>query len=121
MDRLLARADCLESAPRDPLESLAQAFGLTLDAPERDLPTAALCLLAEAPNLARQGCWLHADPVHLRPDRDRLLLFGGPSLEVQESEASALVSAFNAHFAEDGLDPQVDAPGILVPASARGT
>lgn len=111
LDRLLARADCRETAPGDPLKSLADAFGLTPRDPGRDLPTAALSLLAEAPDLAPCGCWLHADPIHLRPDRDRLLLFAGPSLALQEWEASALVSAFNAHFAQDGLELRAVCPG----------
>ena len=71
--------------------------------PGRDLPSAALCLLADAPERARDGCWFHADPVHLRPDRDRLLLFAGPVLAPRVDEADALVAAFNAHFADDGL------------------
>jgi len=71
--------------------------------PDRDLPSAALCLLADAPAWAHDGCWFHADPVHLRPDRDRLLLFAGPALALRADEADALVAAFNAHFAGDGL------------------
>jgi len=97
LDRLLARADAHESPPRDPLETLAAQFGVCAP-PGGDLPSAALCLLAEAPDQARAGCWFHADPVHLRADRDRLLLFSGPSLAVTDAEAAALVSAFNAHF-----------------------
>jgi hypothetical protein len=41
--------------------------------------------------------------VHLRADRDRLLLFGGPSLAVTDAEAAALVAGFNAHFESEGL------------------
>ena len=102
LDRFLARADQKESPPRDPLETLAAQFGVRAR-PGGDLPSAALCLLAEAPDQARAGCWFHADPVHLRADRDRLLLFGGPSLAVTDAEAAALVSAFNAHFEAEGL------------------
>ncbi|WP_295387689.1 phosphoglycerate mutase [uncultured Thiodictyon sp.] len=102
LDRLLARANARETPPRDPLATLAGAFGLT-SSPDLDLPTAALCLLAEAPELALDGDWCHADPVHLHADRDRLLLFGGPSLAVEPAEAAALVAAFNLHFGEDGL------------------
>jgi hypothetical protein len=102
LDRLLARADDVASASRDPLETLAAAFGVTA-APARDLPSAALCLLAEAPDLAGAGYWYHADPVHLRADRDRLMLFAGPTLAVREDEARSLVCAFNDHFEADGL------------------
>jgi hypothetical protein len=102
LDRLLACAGAHESPPRDSLETLAAAFGVFAQ-PGGDLATAALCLLAEAPDLVRAGCWLHADPVHLRADRDRLLLFGGPSLGLGPEEAAALVAAFNAHFRADDL------------------
>lgn len=102
LDRLLSRADGIAAGPRDPLETLAGAFGL-VRAAGADLPSAALCLLADAPDLAQSGFWLHADPVHLRPDRDRLLLFGGPALGIHEDEATALADAFNAHFRADGL------------------
>jgi hypothetical protein len=47
--------------------------------------------------------WFHADPVHLRPDRDRLLLFAGPSLAIGDDEAESLIDAFNGYFAVDGL------------------
>ncbi len=102
LDRLLARADMEETGPRDLLETLAAEFGLVRPE-EGDLPTAALCVLAEAPDLVGSSCWFHADPVHLRADRDRLLLFAGPSLGLSQDEAVALVAAFNAHFRGDGL------------------
>ncbi len=95
-----------ESNVRDgkvPADMGHEDAGLRAAGADHDLPTAPLCLLAEAPELAAQGCWFHADPVHLRPDRDRLLLFGGPSLGVTADESAALVAAFNNHFARDGL------------------
>ncbi|WP_295447350.1 phosphoglycerate mutase [uncultured Thiodictyon sp.] len=110
LDRLLVRANARETQPRDPPETLAGAFGLKTPA-GLDLPSAALCLLAEAPELALDGDWFHADPVHLHADRDRLLLFAGPSLELELAEAAALVAAFNAHFAEDGLRLVAPRPG----------
>jgi hypothetical protein len=102
LDRLLARADHLDHQPRDPLATLAEAFAIQ-SPPDRDLATAPLCLLAEVPGRMHKGCWFHADPVHLRPDRDQLRLLAGPSLELQPAEAAALVDTFNGHFAEDGL------------------
>ena len=110
LDQLLARADCRETPPRDPLETLAGAFVVQLP-PDRDLPFAPLRLLAEAPDLARNGCWFHADPVQLHPDRDRLLLFAGPSLALLPAEAAALVAAFNTHFVDDGLQLVAPRPG----------
>jgi hypothetical protein len=89
---------------------LAAAFGVAA-AQGGDLPSAALCLLADAPGLAREGCWFHGDPVHLRADRDRLLLFAGPSLGVRPGESAALAESFNRHFADLGLCLVGTAPG----------
>lgn len=102
LDRLLSRARAEQAKPRDPLETLAGGFGLRAE-PGADLPSAPLCLLGLGQTPEPETCWFHADPVHLRPDRDRLLLFAGPSLEVAPAEAKALVAAFNAQFAADGL------------------
>lgn len=102
LDRLLSRAREYEIGPRDPLETLAGAFGLN-PGPGADLPSAPLCLQALGKMPEPGVCWFHADPVHLRPDRDRLLLFSGPSLQIASAEAESLAAAFNAHFAEDGL------------------
>lgn len=110
LDRLLARADRLDHQPRDPLATLAAAFAVQTPS-GRDLASAPLCLLAEAPGRALDGCWFHADPVHLRPDRDQLLLFAGPALDLQPAEATALVDAFNAHFSAEGLSLTAPRPG----------
>lgn len=97
-------------APRDPLETLAGAFGVRPQ-PGADLPSAALCLSAVSRVEPASVCWYHADPVHLRADRDRLLLFAGPGLGVSAEEAAALAEAFNAQFAPDGLALRVPHPG----------
>lgn len=110
LDRLLVRADGRHDGPCDPFETLAAAFGVRAPV-DGDLPLAPLALSALAPELARDGCWFHADPVHLRPDRDRLLLFAGPGLGVEPEESAALVAAFNAHFAADGLHLAAPRPG----------
>ena len=110
LDRLLDRADRESTQGDDPLEILAAAFGLAPPA-GGDLPSAALSRLADAPDRPPQGFWLHADPVHLRADRDRLLVFAGPRLGIEAEEASGLAAAFNVHFASDGLALEVTDPG----------
>jgi hypothetical protein len=45
-----------------------------------------------------------AAPVHLRPDRDRLLLFAGDALSLSEAEATAICRDFNRTFLDDGLE-----------------
>ena len=49
------------------------------------------------------GHWLRADPVHLRPDRDRVILFPADLLNLTQDEAQALVATLNAQFAVDGM------------------
>lgn len=102
LDRLAARADWVESSAPSAAATLLRACGLRLD-PDAEIPTAALSLLGEGHDEDPRGYWLHADPVHLRPDRERLLVFAGASLAPQRAEAEALVALFNAHFADEGL------------------
>ncbi len=47
--------------------------------------------------------WYCADPVHLRPDRDRLMLFGGEPVRLDDSERERVVEAFNDLFGNDGF------------------
>ena len=49
------------------------------------------------------GFWYCADPVYLKADRDQVLLSHPASVQIQDSEADALISAFNQLFREDGI------------------
>lgn len=51
----------------------------------------------------KQGFWLRADPVHFKADLDHAILIDHQQLNVLQSEADALIAAFNAHFKDDGL------------------
>ena len=95
---LLARAD-KRPAPNDYPRTLFSLFGIPYP-DQGSLPTANLCWLADTdqpppPNLQ------HADPVHLRADMDRVLLFT-PGVVTQQ-EAAELAAAFNRHFLDHGL------------------
>ncbi|GLR12763.1 hypothetical protein GCM10007907_15530 [Chitinimonas prasina] len=74
---------------------LRQQFGA------EDCGAAALTLPMDLPGAAA-GHWLRADPVHLRADRDRALLFDASLLAINQAEAVALVSALNNLYADDG-------------------
>lgn len=102
LDRLLARAKPVADGSLDPLHACLHAFGIAIE-PDRDLPTGPIALLGEMPDADLDGFWMHADPVHLRPDRDRLLVFAGTGVEPNRAEADTLVDLFNQHFAADGL------------------
>ncbi|MBK1630698.1 hypothetical protein CKO31_08065 [Thiohalocapsa halophila] len=96
LDLLLDRArKDADSAWADLPSVLVARFGAEVAAP--------YALAADDPDWDRQGWWLHADPVHLRPDRDLLRLFDARHLGISCAEADGLVAALNAHFADDGL------------------
>ena len=51
---------------------------------------------------SEEGWWLRADPVYLRPDRDRLVLFGPRYLELNEAESQSLATIVAPLFTEYG-------------------
>jgi len=50
------------------------------------------------------GFWYCADPVYLQADRDQVLLTHPISIQIKNSEADALIEAFNQLFKEDGVE-----------------
>ncbi|PQJ94856.1 phosphoglycerate mutase [Chromatium okenii] len=106
LDRLIGRATRIAApAPLqhdDPLAVVLAHCGMFAPA-EQTLPTAELSVLGEDGVMDATGYWFHADPVHLRADRERLLCFAGAAIAPDRAEADALVTLFNAHFANDGL------------------
>jgi hypothetical protein len=102
LGRLLGRADVRGPGAGGPPATLLRCFGVELD-PRRDTPSAPFCRLADLPGAQTGAYVLHADPVHLRPDRDRLLLFDANHLALGAREAGLLIDLYNRHFAEAGL------------------
>jgi hypothetical protein len=93
---LLARGRRAEAAPAALEPWLARAFALDGEA----LPAGALS--AHAAGLdAAAGHWLRADPVHLRADRDRLLLIPAEGFSIAAAEAAALAEALGKHYANE--------------------
>lgn len=102
-ETMLSRAR-VDSAQQAGLEAQVLSLaGLTHD-PARDLPIAALSRLGEerVPDDEAARWWMRCDPVHLRADRDQLLVFHPHTLHVTTAEAVALAASINAHFAGDG-------------------
>ena len=48
------------------------------------------------------GCWLRADPVHLRLQRDQMLLL--PDTGISAAEAAAMCASLNEYFAGQGME-----------------
>jgi hypothetical protein len=88
LELLLARARRTPSGAGDLESWLAGAFDLEGD----DFPAGALTALACGQAPGPHG-WLRADPVHLRADRDRLILVPSPAFSVAAAEAEALAGA----------------------------
>lgn len=47
------------------------------------------------------GCWMRADPVHLRLQREQVILL--PNLQVSEDESVQLCGSLNEHFVAQGM------------------
>ena len=108
VERVLARGE-RRDGPASYVAALFELFGQPVSVDE-DMPSAALCHARETGKAADDWV-LHADPVHLRPDQDRLLLFDAGILDLEAEEAAALADCFNGHFAADGLRIEAPTPG----------
>lgn len=91
-ERLLARSSRLRVAAPEGIAPWPSAF-----------PGAGALGLLGAGGRLDDALWYCADPVHLRPDRDRLLAFAGDAVRLDPAEVQAIADAFNGLFRGDGL------------------
>ncbi|WP_313953917.1 hypothetical protein [Accumulibacter sp.] len=98
LSTLIARSRLTRQPPQSFEATLGDAFGLA-----GNVPWAPFRLLGEsAAPAAADGCWLCADPVHLRLHQERLILADGSSLEIALDEAQAIADELNRQFADIG-------------------
>ena len=98
LEFLLARGRRTAQQPRTLESWLCEASGI-----QDPLPAGALTALAFGKDA---GSWLRADPVHLRADRDRLLLIPSAGFAIAADEARQLCEELNRHFVDQfELDP----------------
>lgn len=102
LERMLGRAASLPT--RHTLPYLASMFGL------ESIAAAPFMRLTDggAPDA---GYWLQADPVHLAPDRDQLVLMPPALLEISKEETQALAKAFAATYGAEGWHLEFPHPG----------
>ena len=100
LETLLSRADVSDSGQRGLEASLFALFGITAETGQ-DLPVAHVSYTADTGQPPAGAC-LRADPVHLLPDRDQLVLLDSDSLNLQPAEALRLIAELNEVYAEDG-------------------
>jgi hypothetical protein len=108
LERLLARSERVVAPASGVAELLFRLFALAREAAS-ELPSASLSRLGEG-FAGDDACWIHADPVHLKPDLDRVLLFDARHLELTQEQAEALAQEVETFYREDGWRLQVAAP-----------
>jgi hypothetical protein len=99
LERLLARSDRLTSGTAGFHATLFDLFGVA--PPAGDLSVAAVTRVHDM-GIVDQDWWLRADPVHLIPDRDRLILSDPADLALTRADADALVAELMQTYGPDG-------------------
>lgn len=100
LEELLSRAK--RGAAGDPgLEQTLFTLFKIKTAGDADLPVAAVTRQWDAQDAAGYW-WLRADPVHLRADRDRLVMLGNTLLNISGEEGAQLAAELNRHFKDEG-------------------
>lgn len=94
LQKILARADRVNLPAHSLDAALCDAYAV--DA-QHDWPIAPITAAYDG---LPDGCWLRADPVHLRLQRDQMLL---SQTAVSEEEAAQFCAALNEYFAAQGM------------------
>ncbi len=81
--------------------------------------TAPLCHLADAGVHSEMRWLLHAHPLYLVPDQDRLLAVDFHDRAIPAAEAARFAEAFNRHFADDDIELLVPHPDRWYLATER--
>jgi hypothetical protein len=106
--RLLSRARGTRLVGQDLEAALLQSFGVQR---QRDWPVAPFTWLGDSVNAsgfavgsdAPAHFFLRADPVHLRAERDALVLVDASPVNLDRAAAGVLVDSLNAHFDSEGV------------------
>ncbi|MGB8339936.1 MAG: hypothetical protein WCD07_10815 [Burkholderiales bacterium] len=96
---LLALADMRPAIADRYHEWLAKRFGMSMG---ENIPVAPITASDDGHEPGK-NFWLRADPVHLRIQRDQIVLFDARIAPLKQDEADSLCNSLNLHFAHDGL------------------
>jgi len=80
----------------------AWLLGAFAVAAQGELPAAPYSLIADGGD-AHGAWWLRADPIHLRAERDTVLVSDATLFDIAQDEAEALAASLNRHFAASGM------------------
>lgn len=100
LENLLARSLCKDDEPQEIETWLCRAFGVPK---QRDWPVAPITLQADGAGKVEAGdnYWLRADPVHLRIERDQIVLADSRIFRISPEEADQFTGLLSRHFAEN--------------------
>jgi len=96
LETLIARGRRTRTPVLAPERWLFERFGVPR---QRDWPAAPFSLLADGGSPGSDA-WICADPVHLRFERNRLMLLDGTLFAIARDEAEALADSINSHFGD---------------------
>ncbi len=109
LETWLARSEPQSVAGRGFDAILFSLFGAETPA-DADLPVAAVTRALDL-GVIDNGWWLRADPVHLHPERDRLILTDSRALDLTPDEANRLVAEIMELYKPDGWLLKAARPG----------
>jgi len=96
---LLSRGDLYPVVQQDVIDLLFTLFQYEKQV-GKDWPSAALSLYGDNFAIGKRW-WFHADPVHLTPTRDHVMILDNKDLAVSVQEAQELTLLLTNHFADE--------------------
>lgn len=120
LETLLTRADPVPGFAGGLERQVFTLFGVEPPA-DGDLPVAAVTRALDL-GVIDKGWWLRADPVHLRPERDRLVLFDTQAVPLSQEEATRLAAEVSESYGTEGWLLKAPRPGrwyLKPPRAAR--
>jgi hypothetical protein len=110
LEKLLTRAQHSRLPAATNLEAAIFALYNATPEEEGDLPVAAVTRVLDLAVIDK-GWWLRADPVHLSPQRDRLILIDASRLDISQDEANRLCAEISEVYKADGWLLKAPRPG----------
>lgn len=104
---MLSRGEYATLKSTSASDSLCELFGLS--AASNDHPVAAISRLTDDIQHP-EGLWLRADPVHVRADRDGLILIDSNQFTITQHDALALAAEINVVLKSYELELEVPVP-----------
>jgi hypothetical protein len=103
LENLLAKCSRIDDESEGLEPWLCRAFGV---AKQLDWPVAPITLQGDGGDDIQAGndYWIRADPVHLRIERDQIVLADSRVFPISPEEAHQLTSLLNQHFSASGLE-----------------